>query len=208
MSRTVIVVDDHTLFSHSLKSLINSLQDYTVLEMLKNGKELVDYFKSNNVRPDVVLLDIRMPLMNGIETMKWLKENKPDQKVLALTMEHEEETMLKMLKLGCRGYLLKEIEPEEFRFALEEVITHGYYLNNETRELLNPAPDAKKNLTDREVEFLQHVCTEKTYKEIAANMHLSPKTIDGYRENLFSKLNVKSRTGVVLYAIKNRVVNI
>ncbi len=205
----IVIVDDHTLFSHSLSGLINSLGDYEVLAMLKNGRELVDFYTTSKERPDIVLLDIRMPVMDGIEVMGWLKKNHPHQKVLALTMEHEEEIMIQMLNSGCRGYLLKDIEPEEFRDALEEVMLSGYYLKKELLEVLDHSEDGKENvLTTREIEFLHLVCTERTYKEIAGEMCLSPKTIDGYREQLFGKLNVKSRTGVVLHAIKNRIVNI
>ncbi|WP_424493771.1 response regulator [Salinimicrobium sp. GXAS 041] len=209
MSKKVLVVDDHTLFSQSLKGLINSLQDFEVIEVLKNGKELVDFYEGNKVKPDIVLLDIRMPVMDGIASMEWLKENYPNQKVLALTMEHEEDTIIKMFKFGCRGYLLKDIDPDEFRYAMESVMETGYYYNNEISEAFSSA-DEKKNedFTKREIEFLNHVCTEKTYKEIAAEMNLSPKTIDGYREQLFGKLNAKSRTGVVLYAIKHKVVSL
>lgn len=210
MSKRILVVDDHILFSQSLKGLINSLQDFEVLDVLKNGEEVVKYYESNKIKPDIVLLDIRMPVMDGIDTMEWLKENHPDQKVLALTMEHEEETMIRMLKLGCRGYLLKDIDPDEFRYAMEAVQQSGYYYNDEVSEVVNKPSDAAKNenLTAREIEFLHLVCSERTYKEIAGEMNLSPKTIDGYREQLFAKLHAKSRTGVVLYAIKNRVVSI
>ncbi|WP_311195903.1 response regulator transcription factor [Antarcticibacterium sp. 1MA-6-2] len=121
MSRTVIIVDDHTLFAQSLVSLIHSFENFEVTAVFKTGQELVDYFSQGNPVPDIVLLDVRMPVMNGVETMLWLKENLPDQKVLALTMEHDEETIIKMIKLGCRGYLLKDIEPEEFLDALAAI---------------------------------------------------------------------------------------
>ena len=209
MSKKILVVDDHVLFSQSLKGLINSLQDFEVIDVLKNGQELVTYFESNKIKPDIVLLDIRMPVMDGIETMNWLKEKHPGQKVLALTMEHEEETILKMLQLGCRGYLLKDIDPDEFRYAMESVLESGYYYNNEISEVINNSEEkGNEQFTRREMEFLNLVCSERTYKEIAGEMNLSPKTIDGYREQLFAKLKAKSRTGVVLYALKNKVVSL
>lgn len=209
MVKKILVVDDHNLFAQSLKGLINSLEGFHVVEVLKHGQELVNHYESNQIKPDIVLLDIRMPVMDGIETMRWLKENHPEQKVLALTMEHEEETIIKMFKLGCAGYLLKDIDPDEFKYAMENVLQTGYY-NNGISEVLNHKSEGNKNgnLTKREVEFLQLVCSERTYKEIAGEMNLSPKTIDGYREQLFAKLKAKSRTGVVLYAIKNKVVSI
>jgi len=209
MKKTILIVDDHTLFAQSLQGLVNSFQEYEVIKVLKNGQELLDYFNANHKRPDILLLDIRMPVMDGIATMSWLKENFPEQKTLALTMEHDEETIIKMIRMGCRGYLLKDIEPEEFLYALECVATSGYYFSEEIVEVLDH-PHTKKygGLTDREMEFLNHACSEKTYKEVADEMNLSPKTIDGYRESLFSKLQVKSRVGMVLFAVKNDIVKI
>ncbi len=209
MKKTIIIVDDHTLFAQSLQGLVNSLQEYEVIKVLKNGQELVDYFNANNKRPDVLLLDIRMPVKDGIATMLWLKENFPDQKTLALTMELDEEIIIKMIKFGCRGYLLKDIDPEEFLYALESVFTSGYYFSDEIVEMLdNPASRNYGNLTAREMEFLNYACSEKTYKEVAEEMNLSPKTIDGYRESLFEKLQVKNRVGMVLFAVKHKIVSL
>lgn len=209
MKKTILIVDDHTLFAQSLQGLVNSFQEYEVIKVLKNGQELVDYFNSNNKRPDIILLDIRMPIMDGIATMSWLKEQFPEQKTLALTMEHDEEIIIKMVRAGCRGYLLKDIEPEEFLYALESVSTSGYYFSQEIEDVLDhPGTKNYGNLSNREMEFLNYACSEKTYKEVAEEMNLSPKTIDGYRESLFSKLQVKSRVGMVLFAVKNNIVKI
>jgi len=111
--------------------------------------------------------------------------------------------------MGCRGYLLKDIEPEEFLYALESVATSGYYFSEEIVEVLDhPTSKNYRDLTNREMEFLNFACSEKTYKEVAEEMNLSPKTIDGYRESLFEKLQVKSRVGMVLFAVKNEIVRI
>ncbi len=209
MKKTIIIVDDHTLFAQSLQGLVNSLQEYEVIKVLKNGQELVDYFKANNKGPDILLLDIRMPVMDGISTMIWLKENFPEQKTLALTMELDEEIIIKMIKFGCRGYLLKDINPEEFLYALECVWADGYYYSEEIAQILDhPSNRNYGDLTAREVEFLNLACSEKTYKEVAEVMNLSPKTIDGYRESLFEKLQVKNRVGMVLFAVKHKIVSL
>jgi len=209
MSKTIIIVDDHVLFAKSLLGLVNSFQGFTVLEILKNGQELIDYIQANNVKPDIILLDIRMPVLNGIEVMTWLRKHLPEQKALALSMEDDENYILKMIRLGCRGYLLKDIEPKEFLKALNAVVESGYYFNSEVSEALNNNDHIEKiefdPLTKREMEFLQYACSEMTYKEVADKMNLSPKTIDGYRENLFYKLHVKSRVGMVIFAIKNEM---
>lgn len=211
MNKSVIIVDDHNLFGQSLKGLIQSFPHFEVLEVFKNGQELVDYLTSGKVLPNIILLDIRMPVMNGFETMEWLRSNLPDQKVLALTMEHEEETIIKMVKAGCRGYLLKDIEPDEFLFALNCVNDSGFYLNEES-SIANSCSEGKDKqvdkLSQRELEFLHLACSELTYKQVADEMNLSPKTIDGYRESLFNKLRVHSRVGLVLYAVKNKMVMI
>jgi DNA-binding NarL/FixJ family response regulator len=207
MSNTVAIVDDHTLFAQSLKNLVNSFEEYEVYGIYKNGQELVDQFEANQPKPDVVLLDLRMPIMSGPETMCWLNENYPNQKVLSLTMEDDEETINFMVKQGCRGYLLKDIDPDGFKFALDEVLQEGFfYTDAVSKAIKNKNKESRfENLTKREVEFLSFACTEMTYKEVASKMNLSPKTIDGYRESLFQKLNVRSRTGLVLYAIKHRI---
>ncbi len=209
MSKTIIIVDDHVLFAKSLLGLVNSFNGFTVLEVLKNGQELIDYLQAKNVKPDIILLDLKMPVLNGIDTMKWLRKHLPEQKALALSMDDDENFILKMIRLGCRGYLLKDIEPKEFLKALNAVIESGYYFNSEVSEALNNSNSINeiefKPLTKREMEFLQYACSEMTYKEVADKMNLSPKTIDGYRENLFSKLQVKSRVGMVIFAIKNEM---
>jgi len=210
MINSIIIVDDHNLFAQSLKGLIASFENFEVVEVFKNGQELIDYLSTAKDLPDIILLDVRMPVMNGMETMDWIKSNLPDQKVLALTMEHDEETIIKMIKLGCRGYLLKDIEPDEFLNALICVNESGYFLNEES-SVASCSPNKEKDidkLSQRELEFLNLACSELTYKQVASEMNLSPKTIDGYRENLFNKLQVRSRVGLVLFAVKNNMVKI
>lgn len=207
----VIIVDDHVLFSQALKGLVGNFSEFNIVTVLSNGKELVDYFSNENKLPEIVLMDIQMPIMNGIEATQWLKDNKPEIKVLALSMEAEEETILKMLRAGAKGYLLKDIHPSVLQHALNEVHTAGfYYTENVTNTLLNSitrkeAP-SKVKLKERELEFLKLACTEMTYKQIAGKMFLSPKTIENYREALFEKLEAKTRIGLVLYAIKEKIV--
>ena len=149
--------------------------------------------------------------MNGIEATQWLKDNQPSIKVLALSMECDEVTILQMLRAGAKGYLLKDIHPKILHHALLEVYNNGfYYTENVTSTLLNSAglPNTKLsiNLKERELEFLKLACSERTYKEIAEVMCLSPKTVENYREALFEKVNAKTRIGLVLFAIKEKIV--
>lgn len=210
MNHSIIIVDDHKLFAQSLQVLVNSFEGFEVIEVFKNGKELLDYLQQDQREPDILLLDMRMPVMDGMETMAWLKENKPTQKVLALTVDQEEDTIIKMLKLGCRGYLLKDIDPEEFEHALNSIVQYGYYSNKTIAEALSHEEQKEKYemLTSRELEFIQYACSENTYKEIAEEMNLSPKTIDGYRESIFGKLRIKSRVGLVMFAVKEGIFKI
>lgn len=207
----IIIVDDHLLFSQALNGLVSNFKEFNVLAVLNNGKELVEYISNENTIPEIILMDIQMPIMNGIEATNWLKNNKPEIKVLALSMECDETTILAMLRAGAKGYLLKDIHPDILHHALNQVNLNGfYYTDSIANTLLNSVnkPEKPKNieLKDRELEFLKLTVSEKTYKEIAEVMCLSPKTLENYRESLFEKLEVKSRIGLVIYAIKEKIV--
>ncbi|NQY06867.1 MAG: response regulator transcription factor [Flavobacteriaceae bacterium] len=207
MKHSVVIVDDHVIFSQALTSLINTFENFEVIYTCKNGIDLMDKLKFEKNIPDVILMDTNMPQMNGFESMKWISNNHPDLKVLALSLEESEYAIIKMLKAGAKGYLLKDIEKTELETALNELINSGFYHSSNVTKVLiksvmNEEPEI--NLKDNEIKFMQLACSEMTYKEIADTMCLSPKTIDGYRDTLFEKLNVKNRTGLVIYAIKNK----
>ncbi|OMQ08958.1 response regulator transcription factor [[Flexibacter] sp. ATCC 35103] len=206
----IIIVDDHLLFSQSLELLINSFKDFEVINRFENGKVFISYLQENtNSDVDLILLDVNMPVLDGVSTMKWIKENRPELKVIALSVNDDEEIIIKMLTNGAKGYLLKDTSPEIFKDCIISVIEKGFYFTELVSGMLVKKANndtAKINLKDKEIIFIKHACTEKTYKEIASEMCLSPKTIDGYRECLFDKLEIKTRIGLVLYAIKNKIV--
>ena len=163
-------------------------------------------------------MDINMPEMDGYETCLWLKNNHPDIKVLALSMYDNENAVIRMFKAGAKGYILKDSDPAELRAALDGIISKGFYYSEMvTGKLIHTINSMDENdnnikgiikLNDREITFLKLVCTELTYKEIADKMFLSPRTIDGYRDDLFQKLNIKTRVGLVMYAIKNGIITL
>lgn len=206
----VAIVDDHTLFSKALGDLVDKFDDFEVQYFCKNGKECVDRISSSPSHPHIILMDINMPIMNGIEATQYLSDHFPEIKVVGLSMNDDESHIIHMLRAGAKGYLVKDISPVVLERALSEVATRGfYYSENVTSSLVSSIqekedPD-KLKFKENELIFMKLACTQKTYKEIAAEMYLSPKTIDGYREVLFHRLGVRSRIGLVLYAIKNGI---
>ncbi|WP_459211253.1 response regulator [Aquimarina rhabdastrellae] len=209
MKYSVVIVEDHVLLSQAIGGLVAGFAKFKVLYLCKNGQELLTKFKNPKNIPDIVLMDINMPIMNGIETTLYLKEHYPQVNVLALSVEEDDKTILKMLKAGAKGYLLKDTEKSILENALIEVQETGFYHTKDVTNLLlgslNASHKSSVHLKEREIEFIKHACTEKTYKEIASEMCLSPKTIEGYRDVLFEKLNIRNRTGLVVYAIKNKI---
>ena len=207
---SVVIVDDHTLLSQAIAAMVNTFSKFKVLYTCKNGQELVDKFSTSAAFvPDVVLMDINMPIMNGIETTAWVTQNHKEVHVMALSVEDEDATILKMLKVGAIGYLLKDTEKAILEKALIEIVENGFYHTKSVTSLLLKSLAGNKSdeihLKEREITFMKHACSELTYKEVADIMCLSPKTIDGYRDVLFTKLNVKNRVGLVMYAIKNKI---
>jgi DNA-binding NarL/FixJ family response regulator len=209
MKYSVVVVDDHILLSQAIGKLIGDFEQFKVMYLCNNGNELIEKLKNPANIPDLVLMDVNMPILNGIETTEYLSEHFPDIRVLALSIEEDELTILKMLRAGAKGYLMKDTRKSELENALLEVIKNGYYHSNTVARVLVDSLNKKETsvsaLKEREIEFIRHACTEMTYKEIAEEMCLSHKTIEGYRNVLFEKLNLRNRTGLVLFAIKNKI---
>ncbi len=207
----IALVDDHVVLRKSLAVLINMLQDFKVIIEAGNGEEFIEQLKEKGL-PDIALLDITMPVMDGVETARWIKQHHPQIKVVALSMIKNDLVVIRMLKNGARGYILKDCEPEELRDALHQVYEKGYYYN----ELLTSRMKAndkfiseeglRSMMNEKELTFLRWTCTDKTYKEIADEMDVSVRTVDGYRDALFQKLNVTTRVGLAIYAIRNGIV--
>lgn len=209
MKYSVVVVDDHNLLSQAIGGLVEGFEDFSVLYTCKNGQELLDKINDTKKIPDIVLMDVNMPILNGIETTQQLYKDYPDIKVLALSIEEDEKTILKMLRAGAKGYLMKDVKKSELEKALLEVMEKGFYhTNTVTKVLVDSLSDSEENkivFKEREMIFIKYACTEMTYREIAEKMFLSTKTVEGYRDAVFEKLKLRNRTGLVIYAIKNKI---
>jgi len=205
----VALVDDHTLLSEAIGGLVRQFINFEVVNISVNGKEFIDYLETpDSDKPDVVLMDVKMPVMGGVETTKYLSKHYPKIKVLALSVEEEEHVVMQMIRSGAKGYLLKDTRKSILEQALLEVINYGFYYTNTVERIVKQTENLQEDeivLKEREIEFIKHACTEMTYKQIAEKMFLSPKTIEGYRESVFQKLGLKNRTGLVIYAIKNNI---
>lgn len=212
----IALVDDHVLLRKGLANLVQNI-GYTVTIEADNGEDFLEKLEKSQ-DPDLVLMDISMPKKDGFETTLWLKNNRRDIRVLALSMLDNENAIIRMLKNGARGYVLKECEPAELKAAIDAVLTKGFHYSDMVSgrlmhniSKLDDEDDGTKallNLNEREIHFLKLASTEMTYKEVAEEMHLSPRTVDGYRDALFEKLGVKTRVGLVIYAIRQGIVRV
>jgi len=211
MKITVGITDDQSLFVKSLTLLINSFEHFTVVLQATNGEQLLEELAKTEPKPDLLLMDVNMPEKDGIEAARIIRDLYPQCKIVALSVRDDDTTVINMFKSGCSAYLLKDVNPDELERALNEVYTTGLYngdaSNINYRRLLKSVETAPQ-ITDREKEFLLLAGSDLTYKQIATRMHLSPRTIDGYREALFEKLNVQSRVGMILEAVRRQLISI
>jgi two-component system, NarL family, invasion response regulator UvrY len=217
VSKNIVLVDDHVLVRNGLKELIEKIGTYKIVAQFDNGRELVEAFPMN-ILPDLIMMDISMPEMDGDEAMAILNSKEIKIPVLILTLNQDDSRMLKLFRLGVRGYLQKNCSAIILKQALEDIFRSGYYHNEFlTLSLQTTAIPEKKNdqriilekLTDRERVFLRLVCDEHeyTYDQIAGEMGVHHRTVDGYRESIFEKFGIKSKTGLVLFVLKNRLVD-
>jgi two-component system invasion response regulator UvrY len=210
----VALADDHVLLRNALASLIDSFGDCKVIHQSSTGKKLAESVDMGII-PDVAIIDLNMPEMDGFETALWMQKNHPQVQVLMLTMYDSELSLIRLLQAGVKGFLKKDVHPDELKFAIHSVVQSGYYYSNHTTgklvNLFRNNPDGhmslqKAMLSDQEVQFLKFACSDLTYKEVAQKMGLNPRSVDSLRDQLFTKLDVKSRVGLAMVAIKHGVV--
>lgn len=210
MTHQIAIVDDHLLIANAIKNIISNFDAFEVLHVSENGLDFQEKLKTKPILPKVVLLDISMPKMDGFETAKWIKANHPEILIMVLSMQDDEQSLIKMIKNGAKGYMLKNAHPKQLIDGLNTLIEKGHFFPDWASSKIvtcisddTISANLKNNLSEREVEFLKYTTTEMTYKEIAEKMFCSPRTIENYRDSLFEKLELKSRVGLAVYAIKN-----
>jgi len=210
----IAIVDDHTLFRKGMVSLLGESDEIDIIFDASNGQEMISMLRLGTL-PKVILMYINMPEMDGYEATKWLTNHYPQIKILALSMHDEDEPIIEMLKSGAGGYLLKESKTSDLVTAIKTIAEHDYFMNNLVSGKLIRSLQEKstvrnvlEEISANERKFLEHCCSELTYKEIADKMNLSPHTIDNYRESLFQKFEIKSRTGLVLFALRNQLIKL
>jgi DNA-binding NarL/FixJ family response regulator len=213
MKVNIGLADDQLLFLRSLGALINSLGDFQVTVDALNGEDLIRKLAQQSSLPEILLIDVEMPVMNGIDTVREVAQKYPTIKLVALTMKDDDATIIQMIRGGCCAYLLKDIHPDELEKALQEIRTRGYYnadaYNINHRRLRSYEEKlASIRFSDKERMFLRLASSDLTYKQIAARMNLSERTIDGYREALFEKLSVQSRVGMVIEGLRLQLVHL
>lgn len=211
----LILVDDHILLRNGLATLLKD-GGHEILLQADNGKDLIKQLSQVKL-PDVILLDISMPEMDGYDTAKWIRSKYPLIKILALSMYDAEASILRMLRNGANGYILKDSDPKELNTAINALVSKGYYhseiVGRKVTGMINAIDqetDLKLSLqlSDREIVFLKYICTDMSYKEIAHKMDVSPRTVENYRDALYEKLQVKTRVGLALFALRNAIVKI
>jgi DNA-binding NarL/FixJ family response regulator len=211
----IALVDDHSLFRMGLKAILSDYQDLLLASEAENGKKFIESLADHPV--DVVLMDLEMPVMDGVEATEYLKAHHPEVRVIMLTMHDDDGFMLKLMEIGASGYLLKNTGQKELVAAIRTSHETGVYFNDRLsmamlknigkKQAAFQKPGQPHDLTEREVEVLKLICDELTTPEIAEKLFLSPRTVETYRKTLFEKTGVKNMAGLVMWAVRNGLVD-
>ena len=213
LKRKIIIVDDHTLFRNGLRILLNNLENYRVIGEAANGRQFLNLLETEV--PDLVLLDINMPVMDGIEAATIAHEKYPDLKIITLSMYGEEDYYYKMVNAGVKGFVLKDSDIKEVKTALDVVYDGGSFFSSELlQNLVNSLKSSAKSkethneLSEREMEILILICQGLSNQEIGDKLFISKRTVDKHRANILEKSDSKNTAQLVVYAIKNRLVEL
>ena len=211
----LIVVDDEVLFRKGISFLLNKEDNIKVIHEASNGIELLSFLEKSKNHPDIIIMDLKMPLLNGVEATKVIHRDYPKIKIIALSSYRSKSFVANLMNIGAASYLIKNTSPQELLNTIQEVDTKGFYYDDYVLQIIKEGSlngnVSKKglesnNLTSREVEVLQLICEQKTTAEIAELLFISPRTVDGHRNNLLLKTESKNIAGLVVFAIQNRIV--
>ncbi len=214
---SVMLADDHSLFRMGMAKLIGELEGIEVTGSAADGKELLRLLDATTQLPGVILMDLNMPNMNGIEATAHIRHQYPKIKIIVLSVYDEEQFIVRMIESGADGYLFKNAEIAEVEKAIRDVANNGFYFNEKMMAAMRKAPTLKTknlsfnhmvNLTTRELEVLKLICNELTAVEIAEKLFISTRTVDGHRQNLLDKTGARNTAGLVIYAIKHKLLDI
>lgn len=207
----IAIADDYKIFRDGLKVSLLADENFVVMQEFDNGEELLAGVAKE--QPNVIIMDLKMPVMDGMEATLQIRKQFPDIKVLVVTMYEDDKFIIHLMENGANGYLLKNAEPEEIRKAIYSVMENGYYFNDLVNKALlkklviknniKPAFNQNVEFTEREMEVLKMICEEKTAPEIAKEIFLSPRSVEGIRQRLIEKVGVRNTAGLVMFAVKN-----
>ncbi len=211
----IVITDDHVLFRKGLRALLSDFSFIGEIKEAGNGVELLQLLSEETTLPDIILLDIKMPEMDGLVTTEKVKSLYPDIKILILSMHDDEHLILHMIEKGVNGYLFKNSDPEDVENAILDVLHKEFYFDDNIAQIIYRAylgkiqkPVPNSMFSEREIEILEMICREYTNSEIAEKLYLSPRTVEGHRKNMLAKTGVKNVAGLVIYAIKNKLVRV
>jgi DNA-binding NarL/FixJ family response regulator len=214
----IVLADDEELFRKGIYFLLQREPNIDVVFEASNGLELLDYLKSSNDYPDIILMDLKMPLLNGVEATKVIHKEFPIIKIIALTSYNTNSFIANMINVGASSYLVKNASPTEMIHTVNEVANKGFYYNDIVmqvihQDIISSTQNAKSNLdeeflTNREREVLELICKQLSTAEIADKLCLSPRTVEGHRNNLLLKSQSKNVAGLVVFAIQNKIISI
>ena len=211
----IAIADDYKIFREGLKVSLGLDANMQILFEAENGEDLLKAVESE--QPHVIIMDLKMPIMDGMEATQLVRKKFPGIKILVVSMYEDDKFIIHLMEIGANGYLLKNAEPEEIRKAIYAVHENGYYFNDLVNKALlkklvlknNIKPSFNENvdLTERELEVLKLICEEKTAAEIAKQIFLSPRSVEGIRQRLIEKIGVRNTAGIVMFAVKNGLAN-
>jgi DNA-binding NarL/FixJ family response regulator len=215
----IVIADDEQLFRKGMRFLLEKTDEFEVIFEAEDGNELIDLLKTSEVVPDIILMDLKMPKLNGVEATKIVHKDYPDIKIIALTSYGGKSFIINMIDVGASSYLLKNTSPKDVVFTIKEVHEKGFFYNEKVMKMIHEnllsssgkkirSDLDKKLLSKREIEVLELICAEYTTNEIAEKLFISPRTVDGHRNNLLLKTGSKNVAGLVIYGIQKKLIEL